>query len=129
MLLTPVLERRMSLLAIEEYRYDIDGAKLVFTQDMKTGFIDDVQVILPDAYEGFHITAFPRDYLIGYYGCCNIQLPRTVFPGDDAKKCLERFIMVNNIAETVDELFKNSEHHDLYIAAEKRLSENKSVEV
>lgn len=117
MILTPVLELRKTEYdkPMEFYRYDIDGTKVWFDQYIDTGHIYAVYVKLnPKYFSGYSIyvectdECFPIDI--------RISMDHQDFHIDNVKDIIAQLSMLTNIAETIDALFKDSEHHDLWVA-------------
>lgn len=122
MILTPVLELRKSDLEnkerpVEFYRYDIDGTKVWFEQHLDTGHIYTVYVSLnPKYFRGYDIYVTCDDDQLFYPIDIRVSMYHREFHIDNVKDIIAQLSMLTNIAETIDALFKDSEHHDLWVA-------------
>ena len=122
MILMPVLELRKSDLEnkerpVEFYRYDIDGTKVWFEQHLNTGHIYAVYVSLNSTYfSGYNIYVTCDDDQLFYPVDIKISMNHREFHIDSVKGLIAQLSMLANIADTIDALFKDSEHHDLWVA-------------
>lgn len=122
MILTPVLELRKSDLEnkerpVEFYRYDIDGTKVWFEQHLDTGHIYAVYVSLnPTYFSGYDIYVECDANELFYPVDIKISMNHREFHIDNVKRIISQLSMLANIVETIDALFKDSEHHDLWVA-------------
>ena len=122
MILTPVLELWKSDLEnkerpVEFYRYDIDGTKVWFEQHLDTGHIYAVYVSLNSTYfSGYDIYVECDANELFYPIDIKISMNHREFHIDNVKRIISQLSMLANIVETIDALFKDSEHHDLWVA-------------
>ena len=118
MILTPILELRQSEhdKPVEFYRYDIDGTKVWFDQHLDTGHIYAVYVSLnPKYFSGYNIYVECDDDKYFYPVDVKISMDGRDFYANSISGITAQLNMLANIVDTIDALFENSEHHELWV--------------